>query len=982
MGYKEVADTVYELLRLVFGGHAPAAIVRVAAVSLALFGAVYLSYALLVGIGKLRRVWLDEISPMFYNATRKRLVSRRQRFADHLESELRRLNNDEEWRDYRYAELEAEVEAEGDTTYWPVWRLWRRSTLRREHSLSHALAKSVERLILLEGDPGAGKSVALRHVARRLASVAMHSRSARTVIPLYVNLKTLDRPATNAIGPELIERHVLQTLNRFNSRDIDEFLTEEFAEGMRHAKWLFLFDSFDEIPEILSSVSADATLMLYTQAIADFLAGLNVCRGIVASRHFRGPRSLMWPRFRLLDLTDRRRADLVRRMDLPRDVERELSETLPLANRELAAMSRNPMFLGLLCEFARQSREIPENGHAVFEAYVSSRLRRDADKVLRRFGLDELTLRRGAEEIAIRMVERSDIGLSPLRRQLLISSTGPNIEGLDICLDALEYIRLGRREDSGDGPTFTFAHRRFQEYFATCAAIRQPDRLDLMALLLDGRWRETAVTMLQTQPARSLQALLGAAVTLLGGIAGEIAVRSDDNSIKYQFGWPAEHEPDEFVWPDNCLHLLGLLQSGLSGRADDVPAELQSLAGKIIGAAVSRGSLVDRRWALELCGVAPPAVTDELVRNALGGRSHWLADAAFAQAGRLLTAGPAVYDAVSDHLLSMFSRRQLGRSWPTTRAQLLRFSGKESLDVGRLVLWLGRIDIACFAAILMTIYLSRPTVIAGLFVMVLAVPAAVCVACLRLVAKTREAGWANWLGIVVRGLMTGMMISIVARSTKFWLVEALAVFLLTWGVFAIGAARRRILVRPMTWPLLVLWPVVAGARYVVRERREVAILLRDALAPIGFISVTICAIATGIVVAGRELLVVVAVVGVVAGIVVLADTAKAMKALWTAALEVRYWLLVRQRFRAGVGVPELVDAIQRLRGTRLQTAIVRFVRRRDLVVCTPDAAAEMYRAALDIERTLRRSLDTESAELVDEISMLAASLRQRQVVRG
>ena len=81
-----------------------------------------------------------------------------------------------------------------------------------------------------------------------------------------------------AINRELIESFVKQELNRINDRDIEQFLEEEFQVGVKEGTWLFLFDSFDELPEVLSSVEADTTIGDYAQAIDDFLNGFRVPR--------------------------------------------------------------------------------------------------------------------------------------------------------------------------------------------------------------------------------------------------------------------------------------------------------------------------------------------------------------------------------------------------------------------------------------------------------------------------------------------------------------------------------------------------------------------------------------------------------------------------------------------------------------------------------------------------------------------------------
>ncbi|HEY4640540.1 MAG TPA: hypothetical protein VII75_04295 [Thermoanaerobaculia bacterium] len=133
----------------------------------------------------------ESLSP----ADRKRRIGRRRRFAAHVVTEISDLDVAEDWNDARFSELEAEVEAEGRRRTWLGFP--RKGMLSRERSLSEALRKSRERLILLEGEPGAGKSVALRHLAITIASSATKSRSLGSLIPLYINLKSIDRGGHN-----------------------------------------------------------------------------------------------------------------------------------------------------------------------------------------------------------------------------------------------------------------------------------------------------------------------------------------------------------------------------------------------------------------------------------------------------------------------------------------------------------------------------------------------------------------------------------------------------------------------------------------------------------------------------------------------------------------------------------------------------------------------------------------------------------------
>lgn len=96
----------------------------------------------------------------------KRRAAKRGRFASAMAAQVARISELEEWRDERFAEMDAEVEMHGHATRG-VLRRRRRDTIRRVSSLSVALEESTDQIVLLEGEPGSGKSVALRHVVPR-----------------------------------------------------------------------------------------------------------------------------------------------------------------------------------------------------------------------------------------------------------------------------------------------------------------------------------------------------------------------------------------------------------------------------------------------------------------------------------------------------------------------------------------------------------------------------------------------------------------------------------------------------------------------------------------------------------------------------------------------------------------------------------------------------------------------------------------------
>lgn len=212
------------------------------------------------------------------------------------------------------------------------------------------------------------------------------------------------------------------------------------------------------------------------------------------------------------------------------------------------------------------------------------------------------------------MAEFPELGLISTRRELLqrLGADPTQAAELKVAMDALEYVKLARAEaDSGgdDEQTFTFAHRRFQEYFATSVVLRGPHEVSSRRLLTDDRWRETAVTILQTQPPSSVRPLLAEATRLLE--SSSASARSRPHA-------------GEFGWPTGCLHLLGILDNGLVARSDLDTAELRRLAGDVLLDAWQHGAWWDRKWVLDVVGATsssgPGATSCSMPNSASPGR--------------------------------------------------------------------------------------------------------------------------------------------------------------------------------------------------------------------------------------------------------------------------------------------------------------------------------------------------------------------------
>lgn len=637
--------------------------------------------ALVNGIGRLLRR-IPGLGPVS-SATRAR-----QLFADRLLDDNRVAAATQMWEEHEFTQLEAEVEAEGGPPSLWMRVTGRRDSLRRERSLTAALRRCEDRLILLEGDPGSGKSVALRKVAIDMARAARTSRNPRSPLPVFVNLRQLeagDRPVDVDLVRDCAKASMMMTQDAV----FDEYLRKEFDREYATGGWCFLFDSFDEIPAILSSSDSDDVVIAYSEAIRKFARGMGASRVIVASRSFRGPQRKSGTRFRISPLTSRRQRAFVHAA-LPGGKDRDVMERgLRDADSGLRQLAENPLFLRLLCEHVREKGQFPADSHSVLGGYVRRRTEAEAGQ----FRLPSVTVNLVAQNVAFCMLRSDGLGLSPRLDELDRAmgeqgfSVGPILDGT---IEALAKMRLAEVTPAlGDGDArFSFKHRRFQEYFATCVLIRRERQVPARELLIDGRWRETAVTLLQLQDGETSAELIKLAGSVIVAASAEVRLSSRPAS-----------EPG-FAWPPGVLHVLGILDAASSGNRLDLDPDVVDALDFLLRAAWTGGGRFDRKWALESASLAGIEVRHRLVRDAFRSGSRWLRDVGYRVVSRLETLPPDLQQEVRNELVIQMSKGDLGREWNSTLATLKRLPDERAfVRCAQLLRLVRPVDLALWTAL-------------------------------------------------------------------------------------------------------------------------------------------------------------------------------------------------------------------------------------------------------------------------------------------
>jgi hypothetical protein len=334
----------------------------------------------------------------------------------------------------------------------------------------------------------------------------------------------------------------------------------------------------------------------------------------------------------------------------------------------------------------------------VFSKYIEYRFVKDSHRVAERHGIETNQVREIAEKIAFTMTADPSLGLNPKRVDILpaLQRQGFHIakSRLVRVFNALEYMKIGRADSAAiheEDRDFTFAHRRFQEYFATAVVIADPSRIPPSSLLLDARWRETAVVLCQTGEPPHVEPIIAEASGFLTDSLAELA--SDVPGIGRPFPWPA-----------GMLHMLGILQAGFSRVSDPSTTMLRDGAGTFVELAFNTGDFLDKKYALELSGIAPEPTLSRLVNKALDLDSEWLIDIIFRQIGKLSTLTPGIIGWIRRSLLTMSLSGRFTRDGASIRAYIARLPNSNEMQrVASFAAWVPTLDSLCSLVILISL---------------------------------------------------------------------------------------------------------------------------------------------------------------------------------------------------------------------------------------------------------------------------------------
>lgn len=657
-------------------------------ITLAILSATGLLKVLLDVVKSLYKAIRHLIGRFTYDQDTKDFIRVRSLFANHLIREVIDLNIKADWNDFHYVALEAEVEVDPALdvgighanpiviVWWFLRRLPRAllritPAARVEKNLVIAIQRSKSRAFLVIGDPGTGKTVSLRHLFLRMAEDCAASRAKNAVIPIYLNLKRLNAESrkSNSVQSELtadkVRAWILKELSDGQDRSINEFLARNFESILNRGQFFFIFDSFDEIPAVMDALEETEVVQLYAQALDRFLHGTHGCRGLVASRPYRSPRTFIGQKLTIRPLPDKRiKEALGKYLIQERPLAEQLWHQLVYQRDDLLSVARNPFYLSLLARYVKDNANLPARQYDLFEYFIQSRASSDEER-LRTFGLTADELINRASVLAYAMTQATEIGLEAQESQLstILSEYVPSVSWCDAAqvkslLGGLAYSKLGyvSQERSATEGTFSFIHRRFHEYLTARYIRGNPESVPLASVAEDNRWREVLVLLAEVLPQNQLEGIVS---------ISQAAIATGIQSVP---GTPGQRKG---------IEALRFLRDGFRSRLDDLPKVLRQLCSLFIGKQFIEGNLLDQKRAVENIIVADDDSIPTILTAALNSDSTWIRDVALRSCRNVSHSSTTLEKGVRAYLYEQYSTLRLLRDVANYRSI---FSSSTSLS--------------------------------------------------------------------------------------------------------------------------------------------------------------------------------------------------------------------------------------------------------------------------------------------------------------
>jgi hypothetical protein len=285
-------------------------------------------------------------------------------FCGALQDDLGRIDRETNWSPEFFTPLDAEVEVRSGSK-----RMKRVTDL-----LSAIRSDKRSRVFLILGDPGSGKSVALRKLCRDLLREV--DRTGK--VPIYLNLREWEpKNRWDESHPPTVQDlydFVMDNLKTRGDVFTTDFLDKYFKRMFENGRLFIVLDSFDEIPSVLDVGEGSWLIDRLSEIAYRFLAGAHDSRGILSLRFFRRP---TW-RFNaktVLEIRPFTEAKIAETLRRAMSLDDTLLNVLFQDHKEFIPIARNPFTAALILNYAKEHHNrLPENQAQLYSSYIARRL--------------------------------------------------------------------------------------------------------------------------------------------------------------------------------------------------------------------------------------------------------------------------------------------------------------------------------------------------------------------------------------------------------------------------------------------------------------------------------------------------------------------------------------------------------------------------------------------------------------------------------
>ena len=163
-----------------------------------------------------------------------------------------------------------------------------------------------------------------------------------------------------------LEAFVVENVKARGDLFTEEFADQNFRSLWQHGRLFFLFDSFDEIPELLDVNEESWLLDALSDLLSRFIATNPHSRGALASRVFRRPTQsyLAQKVLEIRPLSEDRIEIALKRFQA---FTPELRQALFRDRADLVPIARNPFLMALLGEWVNEHRNLPQTQAQLYD---------------------------------------------------------------------------------------------------------------------------------------------------------------------------------------------------------------------------------------------------------------------------------------------------------------------------------------------------------------------------------------------------------------------------------------------------------------------------------------------------------------------------------------------------------------------------------------------------------------------------------------